>query len=274
MIAGWVWFSSRSASAEPECIPTLLRLITASPKGEISNLQENIFYLRAHGQVAEAQAIEDKVISILKGPFSRNSIPLGAGSAGGRYYFFESGIVGVGKKAGWHWSANVEAEVAAFKIDRLYDLNLVPVTIARNDANAHLSMQLFYKGAKDARLYGIQNVSKSDLKKMQIFDYLIQNFDRKESNYLVTEEGRLVAIDHGVSMHNARSNRYSPKAPELKDLDMDFFKTADGSKFLAKLKQVPDQEIESALHKLCDESTLQKLIARKNLLLRAASSID
>jgi hypothetical protein len=128
------------------CVSTL-KLITPDESFHGRNAQQEIFQLRESGKMEAAQALEDKISRLLIGPYL-NAKSMGIGAGGGSYYFFESGIVGIGKKMGRHWGSNVEAEVAAFKIDRLYDLNLVPVTVSRDETGGSLSMQLFYGEAK------------------------------------------------------------------------------------------------------------------------------
>ena len=136
-----------------------------------------------------------------------------------------------------------------------------------------MSLQLFYKSAREARSSRVP-ILEIDRKKMQIFDYLIQNFDRKESNFLVNEKGEIIAIDHGLSLHNARSVPYSPHPPKLQELDLNFFMTTEGKAFLQKLKHTTDTQIRMKLSPLLKAMTIESFIERKNLLLEQIEQYD
>ena len=230
-----------------------------------SNFQQHIWHLRTEGKLSEAQQLEEEVVKILNGKFS-TPVDIKQGAAGGRYYPFALDVVGVGKKSGRHWSSSVESEVAAYQVDRLYGFSMTPITISREAENGFLSMQLFYKDAAQARL-GQVKALETDLQKMKIFDYLIDNFDRRDTNYLINKYGRVIAIDHGVSFHNARAVQFSPHAPKLEELELSFFQTQEGQAMLSKLRSIKNSEISEYLGNFLNEKEIQKFIVRKEALL-------
>jgi hypothetical protein len=108
-------------------------------------------------------------------------------------------------------------EVAAYEIDKLLNLNMVPVTVARE-----------YRGDWGSLQYWIENciLEKDRLEKklkppnpvlwnwqiykVRIFDQLIYNIDRNLGNILVTPDFRCVMIDHSRSFKNI-ADLQSPK---------------------------------------------------------------
>jgi hypothetical protein len=96
-------------------------------------------------------------------------------------------------------------EVAAYEIDKLLNLNMVPVTVARE-----------YRGTRGSLQYWIDGMLESDrikkkimppnlvywmwqIYKVRIFDQLIYNIDRNLGNILVTKDFKCVMIDHSRS---------------------------------------------------------------------------
>lgn len=98
----------------------------------------------------------------------------------------------------YSWLANPKAEVAAYELDRAIGLGIVPVTVEAKFQGIKGSLQVFVEKTAGHEY--------SSEKKMEIFDYLINNWDRHNFNRL-SFEGRVVAIDHGLA--------FQPKGKEL-----------------------------------------------------------
>ncbi|MBM3294651.1 MAG: hypothetical protein FJY82_09000 [Candidatus Aminicenantes bacterium] len=111
---------------------------------------------------------------------------------------------------GWKW------EIAAYRLDRLLGLNMVPPTIERRFRENRGSLQLWVESKmpyrkmmedKSLRLPGgLVSVKWNRAISLQrAFDNLIANEDRHGENILITEDWRLILIDH------SRTFRTSPK---------------------------------------------------------------
>ena len=96
-------------------------------------------------------------------------------------------------------------EIAAYRLDRRIDLNLVPVTVLRKSGpNAPCSLQYFVEHALDAqgaREYGLppghDEAIRRQVEDSRIFDALIGNLDRTESDILhLPVDGKIALIDH------------------------------------------------------------------------------
>jgi len=111
---------------------------------------------------------------------------------------------------GWKW------EIAAYRIDRLLGVNMVPVTIERRfkenrgSLQAWVESKMTYKAMMDDKRIqpppGLTAVKWNRAIHLErAFDNLIANEDRHANNILITEDWRMYLIDH------SRSFRTSPK---------------------------------------------------------------
>jgi len=90
-------------------------------------------------------------------------------------------------------------EVAAYLVDKeLGHYARVPPTIVRDDGIA----TFIVGGAKsldDASQWLLSNEDAEGYRRIALFDQIIGNLDRHPRNFLLTEEGRTVPIDHGLA---------------------------------------------------------------------------
>jgi len=110
------------------------------------------------------------------------------------------------------WGANRQnpaSEVAAYEMDRLFGLDMVPATILTEVNGKPGSAQRFVRNATTALESSIKP-DVAEIAKLKFFDELIGNGDRHEGNYMIQQDRTraLVAIDHG----DAFNNLYAPTA--------------------------------------------------------------
>ncbi|MGH8204091.1 MAG: hypothetical protein ACREST_05735, partial [Steroidobacteraceae bacterium] len=109
-----------------------------------------------------------------------------------------------------------EYELAAYQLDRLLDLDMVPVTVQRTVGRHKGILQFWVDGSINLRQMLEQKLQPSgwcptnpQYNLMNVFDLLIHNTDRTQENALFTRDWMLVLIDH------SRSFGTSLKAPAL-----------------------------------------------------------
>lgn len=97
-------------------------------------------------------------------------------------------------------------EVAAFLVDRALGWDMVPPTVLRDDGPyGRGSAQLFVEHDPDRHYFTLveedDEAVLSQLRRMVVFDVIVNNADRKGSHVLLPEDGRLRLVDHGICFH-------------------------------------------------------------------------
>lgn len=174
----------------------------------------------------------------------------------------KKGITQLERSAEYDFKDSWKFEVAAYEIDKLLGLNMVPVTVARE-----------YMGTKGSLQYWVDDcmLEKERLEKkimppdpirwmwqihqVRVFDQLVYNIDRNLGNILVTPDFRCVMIDHSRCFKSVGELR-SPKEMEVFSRSM--------MEALAKLD-------EAALRQRCGEfltpPEIQTTLQRRDLIL-------
>ncbi len=92
-------------------------------------------------------------------------------------------------------------EVAAFEVSEMLGWQLVPPTIARSGPYGIGMVQMFIPHDTEQHYFTFSDEQKDQLARFALFDYIINNADRKGGHCLLDNAGRIWAIDHGVSFH-------------------------------------------------------------------------
>lgn len=174
-------------------------IVTSGIKG-VSNaddLQSAIWAKRASGELAVAQRMEQELTDVLKNQKIVASRPIGKGASKPFYVKLEDGTEGVWKK-NFGWPANGDSEIEAYKASQELGADLVGVTVPKEFNGVPGTLQVRVAKLKKQKL-------PSHPDQLSWFDYLIGNTDRHKGNYLQTQSGHLVAIDHGLSNGDSTS---------------------------------------------------------------------
>ncbi|HVE94084.1 MAG TPA: SCO1664 family protein [Acidimicrobiales bacterium] len=102
-------------------------------------------------------------------------------------------------------------EIAAYAVSEALGWSIVPETVARTDGPfGEGSLQLFLEDA-DQQLHYFNLLDDpahhDDLRRIAVFDLLINNADRKGGHCLRTADGRIYGIDHGLGFRTQPSLR-------------------------------------------------------------------
>lgn len=140
-------------------------------------------------------------------------------------------------------------EYAAWVVDRALGWHLVPPTVLRDGPAGFGAVQLFIEEDESSDPHELLADRPDDLRRVALFDVLINNADRKAGHVLVDTTGRLWSVDHGICFHDEPKLRTviwafegEPIADELLS-DVKALRAA-GDVFaeLRKLLQVPEIE--------------------------------
>jgi hypothetical protein len=91
-------------------------------------------------------------------------------------------------------------EVAAYRISK-HSFDLVPPTIKREGPFGLGAVQLWIDTPENFDPISIGSSKRDEIRKMALFDIVINNTDRKFGHILQDLEGRIYGCDHGVSLH-------------------------------------------------------------------------
>jgi hypothetical protein len=93
-------------------------------------------------------------------------------------------------------------EYAAFLISEIAQWNLVPTTILREGPFGPGMVQQWIDIDESVDLALFYSQDKPLLRKLALFDAVINNTDRKIGHLLPTADGKLLGCDHGVTFHH------------------------------------------------------------------------
>jgi hypothetical protein len=180
------------------------------------------------------------------------------------------GRMQTGYPEGWKW------EIAAYRMDKLLGLNMVPPTVEKRFRGNRGSCQLWIGDTITLR--------QKEEKKMKVpsyrvgywnratylqraFDNLIANEDRTLNQILITKDWRMILIDH------SRTFRTSKKFTESLIFTE---KTKEGPKlmselpraFVEKIKSMNFQMIKDAVGEYLTDDEINAVLARKELVLK------
>ena len=179
-----------------------------------------------------------------------------------------------GHLEGWQY------EIAAYEMDKLLDLNLIPPTVEREFKGKSGSLQFWVEsefselavfeqkiGIPRSKFYKKENMKYIT----RAFDSLIGNDDRTQQNILYTKDWRMILIDHSRSFRS--SKKYTKKlmygAKGLKkvgDRPMLFRRLPRA--FVEKVKALNYDDIKNAVGPYLKEKEIKAILLRKELLLK------
>lgn len=156
-------------------------------------------------------------------------------------------------------------EIAAYEVDRIIGLGMVPATVERSHSGERGSLQWWVesemseyerveRGASppDDVAFALQGL------KMWLFDNLIQNVDRHPGNILITKDFRIILIDH------SRSFRTSERLPAP-----DYLQGFSRS-LLAGLERLEREDLRSRIGRYVTTAQINALLKRRDAILALA----
>jgi hypothetical protein len=132
-----------------------------------------------------------------------------------------------GRKQGY-WEA-YKSEIAAYRLDRILGLDMVPPTVERRVGSDLASLQLWIEGCRHLKDRNQAEVSSSaawakQVRRQRAFDNLIANIDRNAGNLLVDAEWNLILIDHS----RAFASNEMPFMKQMTRIDREFYEKLKG----------------------------------------------
>jgi len=191
---------------------------------------------------------------------------VGLGVTRPRHVFFAPG--GLAESAAWKplrpgvykgYYESYRSEIAAYELDKLLWLSMVPVAVERSHEGQAGAIILWvapvtmYKDLKkETTPSGLQWMRQLD--QMRFFDQLIANPDRNSGNFMVDPAGNLILIDHSRAF-----------APGFR-LEVDKLPRFDAT-ILKRVTELTDEQLTAQLGKWLDSGQMSALLKRRKELL-------
>ncbi len=157
-------------------------------------------------------------------------------------------------------------EVAAFIVSQQLNWQLVPPTTLREGSRGLGSIQFFVDHNPEQNYFSFDKDLAPQLMRMSLFDYLINNADRKGGHCLLDAQGHLWGIDHGITFHSSH---------KLRTVIWDFAGQAVSDDILADVEKLSqalsdcDSEFYKTLRGLISESEINAFSARIRRILKS-----
>jgi hypothetical protein len=146
-------------------------------------------------------------------------------------------------------------EYASYLLSELLGWNLVPVTILRDGPFGEGMVQQWIDIDEDIDLALFYRTDDPRLRRMALFDAILNNTDRKIGHLLPTTDGHLFGCDHGVTFHE--EDKLRTVLWQWAGLQLDDPEKSDLRKLLSKLESG-----ETEIAKLITATEFQALLAR------------
>jgi len=170
----------------------------------------------------------------------------------------------------WRW------EIAAYRLDKYLGLNMVPPTVEKTFQENRGSCQLWidtWISLKDKYEQKIKTPSykifpwNRALYLQRAFDNLIANEDRHQNQFLITEDWRMILIDHSRTFRTSKKftknliydEKYKEGPRLMKELPRGF---------VEKLKSLNQEVIKDIVGEYLTDKEIECVLIRKDLILK------
>ena len=169
----------------------------------------------------------------------------------------------------WKW------EIAAYRLDKYLGLNMVPPTVEKRFRGDRGSCQLWITAKMSLKEKYEKNIKTPNIKVFywnralflqRAFDNLIANEDRHQNQFLITEDWRMILIDHSRSFRTSRKftkkliydEKYKEGPRLMKQLPR---------AFVEKLKSLNFQVIKDIVEDYLTDKEINAVLTRKDLII-------
>ncbi len=171
---------------------------------------------------------------------------------------------------GWKW------EIAAYRLNKHFELNMVPPTVERRFQGNRGSCQLWVESEMSLKRKEENKIKTPSYKVFpwnraiylqRAFDNLIANEDRHQNQILITKDWRMILIDHSRSFRTAKeftkSLIYTAKHKEGPKLMRELPRA-----FVEKLKALNFEVMKNVAGEYLTDDEINAVLARRDLILQ------
>lgn len=170
---------------------------------------------------------------------------------------------------GWRW------EIAAYRLDKYLGLNMIPPTIERRFNGNLGSIQLWVLAEMDLRKKTKDNIKTPSYKVyywnratylQRAFDSLIANEDRHMGNVLITDDWKMILIDHSRSFRTSKKFTkklmFGKNGIKGKKLILQLPRN-----FLEKLRSLTPEIVKGVVDEYLTDKEIETMLVRRDMLL-------
>ena len=243
-------------------LPILLALAIASGAAARQEHGDACQYKNWVGRAAEVEELllSAEIVSVTDIPMgvtkpSRVDLKNGEVTLAGAYKNIKRG------RQGGFWES-YQAEIAAYELDKLLGLDMVPPTIERRVNNNKGSLQFWVEECKlyrDVMESTPRTVAWSNqLSRMKMFDILVSNDDRNAQNFLVDPDHHVILIDHSRGFVTGKRILNNPaKLPQQYD-----------RKLVEKMEALDRDTLDAVLKPFLQGGQIKSILERRDALLK------
>lgn len=155
-----------------------------------------------------------------------------------------------------------QAEIAAYELDKMLELGMVPPTVERRIDGELGSLQFWvedcdvYKRVEDK--IPMTALFSQQVSRMKMFDNLIYNDDRNGGNFLVDDSGTVILIDHSRAFIDRKN---------LLSKNKNWIPAQYDWQIMTRLEALSQQELESRMDQLLMGGQIKSVLARRAKLM-------
>lgn len=158
-----------------------------------------------------------------------------------------------------------QREYAAYRVSTWLGWDLIPETIIREDGPYGVgTLQTYVDPEPEAHYFSLRDTHPDDLRRMALFDVLVNNADRKGGHLFKGRDGKVYGIDHGLTFNTQ---------PKLRTVIWDFMEQPIPSPLLHDLETrlADDAGVAALVEELSPHLTpaeIRRFIARMQRILQ------
>ena len=171
----------------------------------------------------------------------------------------------------WRW------EIAAYRLDKLIGLNMVPPTVEKRFEGNRGSCQLWVDSMMSLKKKAEDKIKTPSYKvfywnrafyMQRAFDNLIANADRHQNQTLITEDWRMILIDHSRSFPTAKKFTKKLIYDEKNKEGPTFIMKQLPRALYEKIKSLNAEAIKGAVGEYLTDKEIEAVLVRKDLIVK------
>lgn len=169
-----------------------------------------------------------------------------------------------------------KGEIAAYRLSRHLGLHMVPATVEREFQGDRGSCQIWVDAPLNMETMLKKKLSPPGIKNMHFhraihiqraFDNLISNEDRHQRNYLITDDWRMVLIDHSRSFRTTKKFTTRLIYDEKNKENKTFIMASMPRSFYDALKALTAETIRTVVGEYLTDEEIAATLARRDLMI-------